>query len=128
VDLDGFFVDTRSSVVVVGFLWSGCVKPRPWWSLLLGVWPARAREFSPAAGTCEPQPVIPVVVDGDRWFRASSASQELLMTARLLYAPAPVSARLLHTPVLVTTLPDAGCLCGLCFMLFLCSSDHRLSL
>jgi hypothetical protein len=45
--LGGFFIDTRSSVVVAGFLWSGCVKPRPWWFFLLGAWPARAKEISP---------------------------------------------------------------------------------
>jgi hypothetical protein len=48
VDLGGFFIDMRSSVVVSDFLRSDCVKPRPWWSLLLGVWPARTMEFSPA--------------------------------------------------------------------------------
>jgi hypothetical protein len=37
VVLSGFFIYTRSSVVVVGFLHSSCVKPRPWWSLLLSV-------------------------------------------------------------------------------------------
>jgi hypothetical protein len=47
VNLGGFFIDTHSSVVVVGFLKFGCVKPRPWWSLLLGVCLARAREFFP---------------------------------------------------------------------------------
>jgi hypothetical protein len=86
VDLGGFFIDMRSSVVVSGFLRSDCVKPRPWWSLLLGAWPTCTMEFSPAglAHARGPQPVGLVVVDGDWWFRASSASEELLTSTRRL--------------------------------------------
>jgi hypothetical protein len=59
VDLDGFFMDTRSSVVVAGFLRSGCVKPRPWWSLLLGAWPAcRGGPTAMVGGTNVPPEVF----------------------------------------------------------------------
>jgi hypothetical protein len=106
-----FSLDMLSSVVVTGFFWSGCVKPRPWWSLLLGAWPARDREFSPAelvgATACRFKWWLV-----DRCFQMSSAAGGLLKTALAPHSPAPATTRVLHTPVPVTKIPEAGCFCG----------------
>jgi len=65
VVFDWFSLDTRSFVAVASFFRSGCVKPRPWWSLLLGAWPARDREFSPTKLARESYSLsFPMVVGG----------------------------------------------------------------
>jgi hypothetical protein len=92
-------------MVVAGFFQSGCVKPRLWWSLLLSAWPARDKEFSPAELVLEGHSLsFPVVVGGSVlrdvvccW----RASEDTLATACVLHAPVPV-----------TMIPNAGCFCG----------------
>jgi hypothetical protein len=73
-----------------------------------------------------------VVAGVDWWFRMLSAAGGLLMMARASYMPVLVTARVLHAPAPVTTFFDAAVFVVFwqfsCFFLYILISFHSLPL